>query len=43
MMPASPLRMLAGQGPKVSDIPWPQPQITPANYTQYAEARLRHS
>ena len=30
------LRMLAGQGPKVSDIPWPQPQITPANYKQYA-------
>lgn len=31
------LRMLAGQGPKVSDIPWPQPQITPANYKQYAK------
>ena len=30
------LRMLAGQGPKVSDIPWPQPQITQANYRQYA-------
>ena len=31
------LRMLAGQGPKVSDIPWPQPQITQANYKQYAK------
>ena len=30
------LRMLAGQGPKVSDIPWPQPQITQANYKEYA-------
>jgi len=30
------LRMLAGQGPKVSDIPWPQPQITQANYKRYA-------
>ena len=31
------LRMLAGQGPKVSDIPWPQPQITNANYKQYVK------
>jgi len=31
------LRMLAGQGPKVSDIPWPQPQITQANYKLYAK------
>jgi ribose transport system substrate-binding protein len=31
------LRLLAGQGAKVSDIPWPQPQITPANYKQYAK------
>jgi ribose transport system substrate-binding protein len=31
------LRMLAGQGAKVSDIPWPQPQITQANYKQYAK------
>ena len=30
------LRMLAGQGPKVSDIPWPQPQITQQNYKLYA-------
>ena len=28
--------MLAGQGPKMFDIPWPQPQITQANYKQYA-------
>ncbi len=31
------LRMLAGQGPKVSDIPWTQPQITPANYKQFVK------
>ena len=30
------LRMLAGQGPKVSDMVWPQPQITQANYKRYA-------
>jgi ribose transport system substrate-binding protein len=30
------LRMLAGQGPKLNHIPWPQPQITAANLSQYA-------
>ncbi|HEY7206730.1 MAG TPA: substrate-binding domain-containing protein [Gaiellaceae bacterium] len=31
-------RMLAGQGPKTTDIPWPQPLITPANLKQYAKS-----
>lgn len=31
------LRMLAGQGPKVNHIPWPQPQITNATVNQYAK------
>ncbi len=30
-------RMLAGQGVKTSDIPWPQPLITPANLSQYVK------
>jgi ribose transport system substrate-binding protein len=30
------LRLLAGQGAKTTDIPWPQPLITPANYKQYS-------
>jgi ribose transport system substrate-binding protein len=32
------VRMLAGQGPKVSDIPWEQPQITAANLSVYAQS-----
>ena len=34
------LRMLAGQGPKVSDIPWPQPQITHGELQAVREAGL---
>jgi hypothetical protein len=30
------LRLLAGQGAKTTDIPWPQPQISEANYKQYS-------
>ncbi|HET9518536.1 MAG TPA: substrate-binding domain-containing protein [Actinoplanes sp.] len=31
------LRMLAGQGPRTNMIPWPQPQITAANLSQYVQ------
>jgi ribose transport system substrate-binding protein len=30
------LRLLAGQGAKTTDIPWPQPQINEGNYKQYS-------
>lgn len=32
------LRLLAGQGVKTSDIPWPQPQINSSNYKQYSNS-----
>lgn len=32
------LRLLAGQGPKLNHIPWPQPQISNGNIGQYAKS-----
>jgi len=31
------LRLLAGQGPKTDDIPWPQPQINSSNLSQFVK------